>query len=59
MLMMTAWNSKERTEKDWRQLFAQADPRFEFVGVKRPRQSELQIIEVVFHEGIGPIWSAR
>ena len=48
--MMTAWNSKERTEKDWRDLLAQADDRFDFIGVRWSKQSELQIIEVGFRD---------
>lgn len=33
------FNARERTADDWRELFAQADKRFKFQGVKRPSQA--------------------
>ncbi len=48
LMMMTCWNSKKQTERNWRELFTEADERFHFVGVTRSKQSKLQTIEVVF-----------
>ena len=50
MLMMTGWNSKERTEREWRELFTSADERFDFVGIRQSKQSALQIIEVIYRD---------
>lgn len=43
--MMVAMNAKEREEGDWESLFIKADPRFKFLGVKRPAGSRMCIIE--------------
>ncbi len=48
LMMMTCWNSKKQTERDWREFSTEADERFHFVGLARSKQSELQTIEVVF-----------
>ncbi|KAI4191315.1 MAG: hypothetical protein LQ348_003536 [Seirophora lacunosa] len=45
--MMAMMNAKERTEADWRRLFAEADAGLRVVGVKRPEGSALGFVEVV------------
>lgn len=45
--MMAMMNAKERTETDWRRLFAEADAGLRVVGVKRPEGSALGFVEVV------------
>ena len=42
--MMVAMNAKEREEGDWETLFEQADPRFKYLGAKRPEGSRMSII---------------
>ncbi|KAL4961545.1 S-adenosyl-L-methionine-dependent methyltransferase [Aspergillus stella-maris] len=48
MVQMLGWNSLERTESDWKSLFAQVDPRLEFVGTKTPEGSIVSLIEGVW-----------
>ena len=43
--MLSILNARERDADEWRSLFAEADPRFEFQGVKRPKGSNLAIME--------------
>ncbi len=43
--MLAVFNSRERSLDDWKQLFQEADSRFEFVRVEEPRGSALAIIE--------------
>jgi len=43
--MMVAMNAKEREEGDWEALFEKADPRFKYLGAKRPTGSRMMIIE--------------
>jgi hypothetical protein len=43
--MMVAMNAKEREEGDWEALFEKADPRFKYVGAKRPDGSRMWLIE--------------
>jgi hypothetical protein len=43
--MMVAMNAKEREENDWEALFVKADPRFKYLGAKRPLGSRMCIIE--------------
>ncbi|MCJ1397470.1 hypothetical protein MMC11_000663 [Xylographa trunciseda] len=45
LLMTTYFNSYERDAAEWRDLFARADPRFEFVGITQPQGSALALIE--------------
>ncbi|KAI4113180.1 MAG: hypothetical protein LQ345_005784 [Seirophora villosa] len=45
--MMAMMNAKERTEADWRRLFAEADAGLRVVSVKRPEGSALGFVEVV------------
>ncbi|KAL4792588.1 O-methyltransferase-domain-containing protein [Aspergillus venezuelensis] len=48
MVQMLGWNSLERTESDWKSLFALVDPRLEFVGTKTPEGSIVSLIEAVW-----------
>ena len=50
--MLEMFNSKEREADDWLSLFQSADARFKFVDIKRPPNSKLSFIEVVW-EGDG------
>lgn len=43
--MLQIQNSRERERQDWEQLFKEADPRFEFLGVQQPAGSKLAFIE--------------
>jgi hypothetical protein len=43
--MMVAMNAKEREEGDWEALFEKADPRFKYLGAKRPEGSRMWLIE--------------
>ena len=48
LCMMAMFNSKERTVEEWEGLFAEADPRFKFLGARRPGESLLWIMEAVW-----------
>ncbi|KAL2844377.1 S-adenosyl-L-methionine-dependent methyltransferase [Aspergillus pseudoustus] len=48
MIQMLGWNSLERTESDWKSLFAAVDPRLEFVGTITPEGSIVSLIEAVW-----------
>lgn len=48
MVMFGIFNSKERATDDWKALFSAADPRFKFLGVRQPPDSNLSIIEAVW-----------
>ncbi|KAL3455582.1 S-adenosyl-L-methionine-dependent methyltransferase [Aspergillus heterothallicus] len=48
MIELLGWNSLERTETDWKSLFALVDPRLEFVGTKTPEGSIVSLIEAVW-----------
>lgn len=45
MLMLTLFNAHERQERDWIQLFQEADDRFVFKHATVPKGSALGIIE--------------
>lgn len=47
--MLSILNARERDADEWRSLFAEADPRFEFQGVKRPSGSNLAIMEAIWN----------
>lgn len=49
--MLSILNARERDADEWRSLFAEADPRFEFQGVKRSYGSDLAIMEAVWNAG--------
>lgn len=46
LTMAALFNARERTLREWKALFAEADRRFEFVGVHEPKGSRLAILEV-------------
>jgi len=48
--MMVAMNAKER-EGDWEALIKKADPRFKYLGAKRPKGSRMCIIEEEWEGG--------
>ena len=50
MLMLSICNARERDEEDWRQVFKEADSRFEVLRVFTPKGSALGIIDVVWKE---------
>ena len=47
--MLSILNARERDADEWRALIAEADPRFEFQGVKRPHGSTLAIMEAILN----------
>jgi hypothetical protein len=51
--MMAAMNAREREQGDWAILFETADPKFKFLGARKPDDSRMWIIEAVW-EGDGP-----
>jgi hypothetical protein len=48
LVMLTLLNAQERTEEDFRELFAKVDPRFRFLGEKRPEGCRMAILEAVW-----------
>jgi len=51
MNMLSILNARERDADEWESLFAEADPRFEFQGFKRPDGSNLAIMEAIWNGG--------
>lgn len=51
MVMLALLNAQERTEAEFRALFAAADKGYEFRGVTRPRGCRMSIIEAVWRPG--------
>jgi len=47
--MLSILNARERDADEWGSLFAEADPRFDFQGVKRLNGSNLAIIEAIWN----------
>lgn len=45
LLMLTVVNAREREVDDWKTLFEQADPRYEFVKAEKPKYCRMWIIE--------------
>lgn len=43
--MMVLLNGRERDETTWRALLHSADPRFTWIGVRKPTKSALAIVE--------------
>ena len=43
--MLEILNARERDGAEWRDLFQLADERFKFLGVKKPKGSNLALIE--------------
>jgi ABC-type uncharacterized transport system YnjBCD substrate-binding protein len=48
LAMLEFHNGKERDAEDWAQLFKDADPRFQYLGVKKPPMSRLGLIEATW-----------
>lgn len=46
--MKMGFNGKERSRRDWTNLFASVDPRFQVVNITRPDGAHDSVIEVVF-----------
>ena len=45
--MLELHNAKKRSSEDWTKLFGDTDPRFKFLGAKRPAFSRSGIIEAL------------
>jgi hypothetical protein len=45
LIMLTTANAKERELDDWRELFREADERFEFLRAFKPEKSRMWLIE--------------
>ncbi|KAL6712852.1 hypothetical protein ACLMJK_009564 [Lecanora helva] len=50
--MLSILNARERDIDEWELLFRDADPRFEFQGVKRSEGSNLAIMEAIWRESV-------
>jgi hypothetical protein len=48
LTMMEIGNAKERDLSEWKNMIAQADPRFIFKGMKQPPGSRLAILEATW-----------
>lgn len=48
LIMLTLLNAQERTEEEFRRLFARVDERFRFVGVTRAEGCRMSIVEAVW-----------
>lgn len=48
LTMLALLNAKERDVSGWTDLFAQADPRYKFLGAKTPAGSRMSIMEAVW-----------
>jgi hypothetical protein len=48
LIMLTLLNAQERTRDDFINLFASADKRFRFLGVSRPKNCRMSIVEAVW-----------
>jgi hypothetical protein len=46
LMMLTTINSKEGEMDDWKELYQEADPRFEFLKAWKPEKSRMWIIDV-------------
>lgn len=57
LTMLACFQSKERTEADWKHLICSADPRFVLKSVTHAQQGPLAVIEVVWDE-FGPVREA-
>lgn len=51
LAMLAQFNSRERTAKDFEDVFRQADPRFHVIDINKPRGSAMAIIEVAWRSG--------
>ncbi|OTB01375.1 hypothetical protein M426DRAFT_64179 [Hypoxylon sp. CI-4A] len=50
LLMMSGFNAKERSRRDWENLLAAADTRLRIVNVTQPKDAHDAVIEIVFDE---------
>jgi hypothetical protein len=48
LIMLTLLNAQERSEAEFRELFAEVDERFKFVGVTRPKGCRMSIVEAAW-----------
>lgn len=48
LIMLTLLNAQERSEDEFRQLFAKVDARFRFLGVTRPAGCRMSIVEAIW-----------
>lgn len=48
LTMLALFNACDRHEEEWRSLIEQADPRFQFLGVKRVRGSALSVVDIAW-----------
>lgn len=48
MLMMTLFNSRERELDDWINLFKEADPRFQFIGVEKMEVGTMSVLTFIW-----------
>ena len=48
LTMLALLNAKERDVPGWIDLFAQADPRFKFLGAETPSGSRMSIMEAIW-----------
>lgn len=48
MIQTTCWNSLERTNSGWRDLFSRVDPKFVYLGSKTPHGSAVSLIEAEY-----------
>ncbi|KAI6710964.1 O-methyltransferase [Diplocarpon mali] len=48
LVMLTLLNAQERTEGEFRELFAKVDPRFRFLGARRVAGCRMSIVEAVW-----------
>lgn len=48
LTMLTLLNAQERTKGEFETLFQTTDPGFKFLGVTRPRDCRMSIIEAVW-----------
>lgn len=49
LVMKMAFNGKDRSRRDWLNLFQEADKGFKIVSIETPPQSALAIIEAVWN----------
>lgn len=48
MVVLSCFNSSERTEREWQKLFELADKRFQFEAVVTPNGSTMSIIQAIW-----------
>lgn len=48
LLQFVTVNGKERELEDWKSVFKQADPRFQFLDARKPEKSHTWLIEAIW-----------